>query len=69
MNNILSLSATKALRAYWAECFVFGGKDTDPGDPARWVILLQPVPFAVAATARAMLPGKARPIHPKHTST
>ena len=51
MNILLGQSASKHLRASGAECFTFVGKDTDPGDPARWVILLQALPLAVANPA------------------
>ena len=40
-------------------------KDTYPGDPARWVILVQPVPHAVTAAATAGLLGKVRTVHSK----
>lgn len=68
MNILLGQTASKHLRASGAECFTFVGKDTDPGDPARWVILLQPVPLAVAAAATTVLLGKARAAHTKPAS-
>lgn len=40
-------------------------KDTYPGDPVRWVMLVQPVPHAVATAATAGLLGKVRAIHSK----
>jgi len=68
MKILLGPTALKHPRASGAECLALVGKDTSPGDPARWVILLQPVPLAVAYAASAVLPGKARAIHSKPAS-
>jgi hypothetical protein len=69
MKILLGPTASKHPRASGAECFAFVGKDTYPGDPARWVILLKAVPLAVANAATAVLPGMACAVHPKPATT
>lgn len=57
-------TASATLTEAGAECFALVGRDTYPGEPSRWVILLCPVPLTVANAASRVLLGThtAKPI-------
>ena len=54
---LLGPTASKHLTEAGAECFALAGRQSYPGDPARWVILLAPVPLDVARQAEGVIIG------------
>lgn len=63
---LLSSRASQHLSETGAACFALVARDTYPGDPSRWVILLAPCSLKLAQDAERVAMGKAtaRPIRP-----
>ena len=63
---LLSERASAALSATGQSVFALVARDTYPGDPSRWVIILAPCSLKLAQAAERVAMGKAtaRPIRP-----